>query len=95
MYVELLIDFIFNTQCEEQYKAFKKGFYKTLSEDVVALFHPDELDLLICGTKFLDFSELEKSTRYVDGYTKESPIAEWLWDVIKNDMTDYQRKKFL
>jgi hypothetical protein len=72
MYVELLIDFIFNSSCEDQFKAFKKGFYKTLSEDVIQMFHPEELELLVCGAKEMDFKELEKGVRYVDGYTKES-----------------------
>lgn len=52
------------------------------------MFHPEELELLICGAKEMDFKELEKATRYVDGYTKESQIASWLWEVILIDMND-------
>jgi E3 ubiquitin-protein ligase HUWE1 len=43
-YVELLLDFIFNVSCEEQFKAFKRGFYKTISENVIELFQPEELE---------------------------------------------------
>jgi len=38
MYVMLLIDFIFNQSCEDQFNSFKRGFYKTVSEDVLELF---------------------------------------------------------
>ena len=30
-YVYLLVDFIFNQHCEEQFKAFKRGFFKVVS----------------------------------------------------------------
>ena len=43
-YVELMLDFIFNGQCEEQFKSFKKGFYKTVSEDILEIFKPEELE---------------------------------------------------
>jgi hypothetical protein len=35
-------------------------------------FKPEELELLVCGSQKLDFFELEKAARYVDGFTKES-----------------------
>lgn len=91
----LFIDFIFNQQCENQFNAFRRGFFKTMTEDVIELFNEVELDLLICGSKTLDFSDLEKATRYVDGYNKESVMVSWLWEVINEDMDDAQRKLFL
>jgi HECT-domain (ubiquitin-transferase) len=71
-YSYLLIDFIFNQHCEEQFKAFKRGFYKVVAPEIIELFTPEELELLICGSKKLDFKELEKSTQYVDGYKEDS-----------------------
>lgn len=91
----LLIDFIFNQHCEEQFKAFKRGFYKVVSEEMMQLLRPEELELLICGSKQLNFEELEQSAHYVDGYTHESSIAKWLWEIVHTDMNDTQRKQFL
>lgn len=59
------------------------------------MFRPEELELLICGSKTLDFHDLEKSARYVDGYTDQSAIIGWMWEVIHNDMDERQKKKFL
>jgi ubiquitin-protein ligase E3 A len=57
-YVYMLVDFIFNQHCEEQFKAFKKGFFKVVAEDIIEIFKPEELELLVCGSKKLDFKEL-------------------------------------
>lgn len=66
-----------------------------MSQDVIDLFHPEELELMICGSKIIDFHDLEIATRYVDGYTSSSPIISWFWEVIHNDMNDKQRIHFL
>mmetsp|Transcript_11402 Transcript_11402/g.7914 ORF Transcript_11402/g.7914 Transcript_11402/m.7914 type:complete len:92 (+) Transcript_11402:2257-2532(+) len=59
------------------------------------MFQPEELELLICGSKTLDFGDLEKSARYVDGYTEDSEIIAWMWEIINDEMDEVKRKKFL
>jgi ubiquitin-protein ligase E3 A len=87
-YVYLLVDFIFNQHCEEQFKAFKRGFLKVVAQEIIELFKPEELELLICGTKVLDFKELEKSANYVDGYNEDSNIVKWLWEIVQEEMNE-------
>lgn len=58
----MLVDFLFNQHCEEQFKAFKRGFFKVVSPDVIHLFKPEELEALVCGSKHLDFKDLEAVT---------------------------------
>ena len=91
-YVMLLVDFIFNQSCEEQFKAFKRGFSRVISSDMIELFRPEELELLVCGSKILNFQDLESAAQYVDGYTEDSIIIKWLWEVIHLDMTDFERR---
>jgi hypothetical protein len=43
---------------------------------------------LICGSKVLDFKELEASTQYVDGYKEDSQIVKWVWEIIHEEMTE-------
>jgi len=52
------------------------------------LFRPEELQQLVCGSQELDFNELEAQTRYVDGYTEESPIVKWLWEIVIGEMNE-------
>ena len=60
----LYLDFYFNTHCEQQFEAFKKGFFFSFSQDVIELFQPEELEQLICGSDILDFKELEQVAHY-------------------------------
>ena len=46
------------------------------------MFKPEKLELMVCGSRNLDFTELQSQTRYVDGYTKENVIVAWFWEVI-------------
>lgn len=94
-YVYLLIDYIFNQQCEEQFRAFRRGFFEVVAEDILQLCQPEELELMVCGSKVLDFADLQKETEYVDGYTEDSPVVKWLWQIVHEDMTDHEKKKFL
>ena len=38
------------------------------------MFTGEELIMLICGSQHLDFHELERVTKYEDGYTKDTKI---------------------
>lgn len=49
---------------------------------------------MICGTQTLDFKELEKSTRYDDGYEKESLTIKLFWEVI-HSISEEEQKQFL
>lgn len=37
------------------------------------MFAPEELELLVCGSKILDFDAMEKATHY-DGYEANDPV---------------------
>jgi ubiquitin-protein ligase E3 A len=54
----------------------------------------EELEKLICGSKVLDFYAFQKATKYVDGYTEESPQCKWLWEII-HELSPEDQKKFL
>lgn len=43
----------------------------------------------------LDFAAWKGKCKFIEGYTNESPIAIWLWEIILEDFDEEQRKKFL
>jgi ubiquitin-protein ligase E3 A len=49
---------------------------------------------LICGSPHLDFHELEKAAQYEDGYTKDSAIITYLWEIV-HSFNDQEKRKFL
>ncbi|KAG7305263.1 hypothetical protein JYU34_009308, partial [Plutella xylostella] len=62
-FVDLYADFLLNTSVESQFGAFRRGFAMVTHESSLpALFRPEELETLVCGSKNFDFKELESST---------------------------------
>lgn len=51
-FVRSYTDYMLNKSVETQFKAFKKGFLMVTQESPLKhLFRPEELELLICGSK--------------------------------------------
>jgi hypothetical protein len=46
--------------------------------------------LLVCGSKVLDFKELQASTQYVDGYSEDNQVIKWLWEIITEDLSEIE-----
>lgn len=44
----------------------------------------EELELLICGSPVLDFEALERVAQYDDGYSRDHPTIQLLWEVSVN-----------
>lgn len=50
--MELYADFLLNKMVERQFRAFRRGFNMVTDDSpLVNLFRPEELELLICGSK--------------------------------------------
>lgn len=82
-YIQRYCDWIFNTGVAQQYKAFRKGFDQCIKDTLFRqLFRPDELELIICGCVELDFHALEKVSQYQDGFTADSQVIKWFWEVV-------------
>ena len=60
-YVALYVDWVLNRSVAKQFTAFKKGFDLCVPPASLALFVPEELELLICGSEELDFGALKGS----------------------------------
>ena len=51
-YVDLYADFLLNKSIEKQFKAFYRGFNMVTDESPIRqLFLPQEIELLVCGSK--------------------------------------------
>ncbi|XP_061894805.1 ubiquitin-protein ligase E3A-like isoform X2 [Entelurus aequoreus] len=94
-FVQLYADYILNKSVETQFRAFKKGFLMVTSESPMKyLFRPEEVELLICGSRKLDFQALEKTTDYDGGYSKDSRVIKDFWETI-HSFEEEQKKMFL
>lgn len=94
-FVEMYADYILNKSVESQFKAFKKGFLMVTKESPLKyLYRPEEIELLICGSRKLDFDALEKTTDYDGGYNKDCQIIKDFWEII-HMFSKEQKKLFL
>ncbi|XP_017772086.1 PREDICTED: ubiquitin-protein ligase E3A isoform X2 [Nicrophorus vespilloides] len=92
-FVKLYADFLLNKSVEKQFKAFYKGFQMVVDESPLEmLFRPEEVELLICGSKNFDFIELENATEYDGGYTNSTLIVRHFWSVVHAFSSEEQRK---
>uniref|UniRef100_A0A5F8GBP2 Ubiquitin-protein ligase E3A n=2 Tax=Didelphinae TaxID=126287 RepID=A0A5F8GBP2_MONDO len=94
-FVSLYADYILNKSVEKQFKAFRRGFHMVTNESPLKyLFRPEEIELLICGSRNLDFQALEETTEYDGGYTRDSLIIREFWEIV-HSFTDEQKRLFL
>lgn len=94
-FVDLYSDFLLNKSIERQFRAFKKGFEMVTDESPLKLlFRPEEIELLVCGSRNFDFVELEKSTEYEGGYTSDSQIIKDFWSIV-HSLPDESKRKLL
>jgi len=91
-YIDLFVDFMISKSVQEKFSAFKKGFTKCCGGEILTMVEPEDLEMLICGSKILDFNELKKSTVYQDGFTAESEAVKYFWEVLEEFTEDEKRK---
>ncbi|XP_062508661.1 probable E3 ubiquitin-protein ligase HECTD2 isoform X2 [Corticium candelabrum] len=93
-FVDLYVHHLLEESIAPQFESFARGLKSVCGSDVLSLCRSDELEMLICGSPELDFSSLEKSARYEDGYKRKSPVIQWLWDAVQT-MTHEQKQQLL
>ena len=80
-YVSLVCQHRMTTAISNQIKSYLDGFYELVSPDLIAIFNPRELELLISGLPDIDIHDLKKNTDYV-GWKATDKEIEWFWNVM-------------
>jgi len=92
-YVELYLDWYFNKSIDIVFNSFEKGFYRVFNRDLCKILSPEELELIICGTQKLDFTELKNACNYEE-YTKDSETIKYFWEILL-EFNEDEKKHFL
>lgn len=94
-FVELYSDFILNKSIEDKFRAFKCGFMNvTRHSPLFKWYSPEELEMLLCGSKILDWNSLQESTNYDGGFTADSEVIKYFWKLF-DEFTEEQKKQLL
>jgi E3 ubiquitin-protein ligase HUWE1 len=92
-YVSLVCQHRMTTAISSQIKAYLDGFYELVSKDLIQIFTPRELELLISGLPDIDVHDLKKNTDYV-GWKATDRQIEWFWNVLFS-LSRNQKASFL
>ncbi|XP_070553095.1 ubiquitin-protein ligase E3A-like [Ptychodera flava] len=94
-FVELYADYVLNKSIEKQFRAFLRGFLMVTDESPLKQwFTPEEVEMLVCGSKHLDFDALEEATEYDGGFSRDSPIIRQFWEIV-HAFSEEDKKKLL
>lgn len=80
-YVQLVCQHRMTTSIHSQIKAYLAGFYELVSPEMISIFNPKELELLISGLPDIDVSDLKKNTVYHDWKATDKEIG-WFWNCV-------------
>ncbi|KAG7352855.1 HECT-domain ubiquitin-transferase [Nitzschia inconspicua] len=92
-YVSLVCQHRMTTAISSQIKSYLDGFYELVSKDLIQIFTPRELELLISGLPDIDILDLKKNTDYV-GWKATDQQIEWFWNVMFS-LSRKQKASFL
>ena len=70
-----------------------RGFQKVMACPALSLCKARELKLLLCGIpNFDNFAELVTNTTYIDGFSRDTPVIIWFWDMVLETYTEVHRE---
>lgn len=78
-YIDLIIKWRFVSRVEEQMKALMKGVHELIPPNLLSIFDPNELELLVCGLQKIDVKDWKNNTMYKGGYTPSHPVIQNFW----------------
>ena len=80
-YIRLVAHHRTTAGIKSQIEAFLDGFYDLIPPELITIFSPTELELLICGITEVDIADLKANTDYHQFRDGEDTIT-WFWDCL-------------
>ncbi|KAG7365330.1 HECT-domain ubiquitin-transferase [Nitzschia inconspicua] len=97
-YTHAVANQLLNVQGAKQTRSFLEGFREIVPVSWVRLFSAKELQKLISGddsVRGIDVASLRQSMHYLGGYHESQPYIQDFWDILENELTFEQQRKFL
>ncbi|WWC91853.1 uncharacterized protein L201_006800 [Kwoniella dendrophila CBS 6074] len=92
-YVRLVVSYRLDNSIKDQIKAFLEGFYDIIPRQIIQIFEPDQLELLISGITTVDVDELKNATQ-LSGWKATDPEISWFWRALRS-FSQEERSRFL
>lgn len=95
-YFHLMANYKTNVQFQRHSSAFLRGVQCVIPLTWLKMFDPYELNILISGSPTgFDVQDLRQNTNYSGGYQDDSPVIQWLWQLLQHHMEPEDMGRFL
>lgn len=81
-YIRLIAHHRMSAAIRSQIDSFLSGLYELLPPELISIFSPTELELLICGLPDIKVSELRAHTDYHQ-YKASDEMIIWFWEILE------------
>jgi len=87
-YLFLFANYRTNSQIRRHVNEFVHGIQCVMPMAWLKMFDPYELNTLISGSNSgFDLEDLKRNTHYAGGYEEDSPVVQWLWQLLEQEAT--------
>lgn len=96
-YIKKYVNWLVDGSIKRQFNYFIKGFCDALGpvKNLLRMFFPEDLDILISGKEEYDWDEFKQSTNYSDGYDENSESIKIFWKIFFEFFNQDQKIVFL
>ena len=81
-FVKDYVSWLTDKSIQPQFSAFASGFCTCLDKSALGIFTPETLKDVIEGSQDFAAADLKTVTKYEDGYTEDSKIVQWFWEIV-------------
>jgi E3 ubiquitin-protein ligase HUWE1 len=92
-YIRLLAQHRMTTAIRSQIDVFLEGFHDLVPAELISIFTPTELELLICGLPEVNIEDLRGNTDYQQFRATDDNIL-WFWEILR-DFSQEEKALFL
>lgn len=82
-YIRLIAHHRMTSAIRSQIDSFLNGFYDLVPPELISIFSPAELELLICGLPDVNIDELQANTEYHQ-YKATDDVIVWFWEELRS-----------
>lgn len=90
-FINRYADFHINRLIHRQFEAIKQGFFFVIEKDTLLYLDHKELEKIIMGSNDFDIHALRSTASY-SGYTPDSKIITWFWEILESYGKKMKRK---
>ena len=91
-YVEDYICWLTDRSILPQFEAFARGFYQCFDRKALSIFSPEALRNVVEGSQDIDLEELEKVTKYENGFSSQHRVIGEFWHVVRGFSKEQVRR---